>query len=178
MTSDRRQFLRAATLGASFGPLAHRARAEQGRPPSPESNALAHALARLRRKTCLKVERLETFTRGTDLSFVRLRTDDGSEGVGQIAPFDADVSATILHRKVAPHVLGQDPGDFEAIADACVERNYKFPWSFVCRALAGVDTALWDLLGKRHKKGVCELLGGKPRPIAVYGSSMRRDIRP
>src|SRR3954451_21645783 len=94
MNPDRRQFLRAATLGASLGPLAHRARAEQGRPPSPESSALAHALARLRQKMGLKVERIETFTRGTDLSFVRVRADDGSEGVGQIAPFDANVSAT------------------------------------------------------------------------------------
>jgi L-alanine-DL-glutamate epimerase-like enolase superfamily enzyme len=41
-----------------------------------------------------------------------------------------------------------------------------------------VDTAIWDLLGKRQQKGVCELLGARPRPIAVYGSSMRRDIKP
>jgi L-alanine-DL-glutamate epimerase-like enolase superfamily enzyme len=75
-------------------------------------------------------------------------------------------------------VLGADPADFEAISDTCIERNYKFPWSFICRALSGVDTAIWDLLGKRQKKSVCELLGGKSRPVAVYGSSMRRDIKP
>ncbi len=178
MNPHRRQLLQAAALGASLGPLAGAARARQAKASSPESSALADALARLRQKTGLKIQRIETFTRGTNLSFVRVRADDGSEGVGQMAPFDADVSATILHRKIAPHVLGQDPGDFEAIADRCVEANYKFPWSFVCRALGGVDTAIWDLLGKRHKKGVCELLGGKPRPIAVYGSSMRRDIKP
>jgi L-alanine-DL-glutamate epimerase-like enolase superfamily enzyme len=132
----------------------------------------------LRAKTALKIARIETFTRGTNLSVVRITADDGSEGFGQIAPFDADLSAQILHRKIAPCVLGADPADFEALADRCVEANYKFPWSFVCRALAGVDTAIWDLLGKRAKASVCAMLGGTPRPIPVYGSSMSRTIRP
>jgi L-alanine-DL-glutamate epimerase-like enolase superfamily enzyme len=132
----------------------------------------------VRAKTGLKIQRIETFTHGTTVSLVRLRTDDGSEGIGQIAPFDADIAATILHRKIAPHVLGADPGDWDALVDICIERNYKFPWSYVCRALAGVDTAIWDWLAKRQNKGVCELLGSKPRSIAVYGSSMRRDITP
>jgi L-alanine-DL-glutamate epimerase-like enolase superfamily enzyme len=112
------------------------------------------------------------------LSFVRIEADDGSEGWGQISTFDADLSATILHRKIAPHVLGADPADFDAISDRAIEANYKFPWSYVCRALAGVDTAIWDLLGKRAGKSVCALLGGAPRPVPVYGSSMSRTIRP
>ena len=44
--------------------------------------------------------------------------------------------------------------------------------------MAGLDTALWDLWGKVEGRSVCELLGGKPRPFPVYGSSMRRDITP
>ena len=125
----------------------------------------------------MKIESIETFTRD-HLSIVRVRTDDGAEGYGQIAPFSADISATVLHRHIAPHVLGADPLDVEAISDRCVEANYKFPWSFACRALAGVDTALWDLRGRLEGKSVCELLGGRPRPIRAYGSSMRRDITP
>ena len=54
----------------------------------------------------------------------------------------------------------------------------KFPWSYVCRALAGVDTAIWDLYGKIKGKPVCELVGGKTDPFPVYGSSMQRDISP
>jgi L-alanine-DL-glutamate epimerase-like enolase superfamily enzyme len=178
MKPSRRDLLHAAAAGAALGPLARAGAAEPEQRQTPAAGSLAKAVAGLRQKTGLKVQRIETFTRDTNLSLVRVRTDDGSEGIGQIAPFDADVAATLLHRKIAPHVLGADPGDFEAISDRCVEANYKFPWSFVCRALAGVDTALWDLLGKRHKKGVCELLGGSPRPLTVYGSSMRRDIKP
>jgi L-alanine-DL-glutamate epimerase-like enolase superfamily enzyme len=135
-------------------------------------------LRALRSRTGRKIQTIETFTRGQTLSVVRIRTEDGSEGYGQISTFDADISATVLHRKIAPHALGRDPADFDSISDRAIEANYKFPWSFVCRALSGVDTAIWDLLGKLQGKSVCELLGGTPRPIPVYGSSMSRTIKP
>src|SRR5262249_6670143 len=32
--------------------------------------------------------------------------------------------------------------------------------------------------GKREGKSVCELIGGKPRALRVYASSMKRDITP
>lgn len=125
----------------------------------------------------MRIKSIETFTRG-HLSLVRVRTDDGAEGFGQIAPFNADISALVLHRQIAPHALGADATDIDGLAGRCVEAEYKFPGSYICRALAGLDTALWDLRGKLAGKSVCELLGGQPRPFPVYGSSMRRDIAP
>ncbi len=53
------------------------------------------------------------------------------------------------------------------------ELSWAFSW-----ALAGLDTALWDLRGKLEGKSVCELLGGRPGSIRVYASSMKRDITP
>jgi L-alanine-DL-glutamate epimerase-like enolase superfamily enzyme len=123
----------------------------------------------------LKITRIETFTKG-QISVVRVRTDSGAEGVGQIATYDADISALVLHRRIARHFLGSDPADLETLVDRSLERNLKYPWSFVCRALGGIETAIWDLYGKLKKKPVCELLGGEVRPFPVYGSSMRRDI--
>ncbi len=125
----------------------------------------------------MKIASIETFS-NQRLAIVRVRTDDGLEGYGQVAPFHADISATVLHRQIAPRALGAEAGDIDAIVDACIEANYKFPWSYVCRALAGLETALWDIKGKLENKSVCELLGGSPRAIPVYGSSMRRDITP
>ncbi len=139
---------------------------------------IGECLAALRAKTGVTIKSIETFCQGTQLCVVRITTDDGMQGYGQTAPFDADITATVLHRKLARLVLGADVGQFEEISDRCIEANYKFPWSFVCRALAGIDTAIWDLLGKRAGKSVCALLGGQARPLAVYGSSMRRDISP
>jgi L-alanine-DL-glutamate epimerase-like enolase superfamily enzyme len=62
--------------------------------------------------------------------------------------------------------------------DRVIDANMKFPWSYVCRALCGVDTAIWDLYGKVKGQPVAVLLGGKTTPFSVYGSSMRRDITP
>ncbi|GAB4230850.1 MAG: D-galactarolactone cycloisomerase [Acidobacteriota bacterium] len=135
------------------------------------------ALDVLRSPTGLRVQRVETFL-GRNLALVRVQTDSGVAGWGQIAPYDADITTTVLHRKVARLVLGQDPADLDLFVDRCVEENYKYPWSYVCRALAGVETALWDLLGKHYGKPVCELVGGRPRELRVYGSSMSRTIRP
>jgi L-alanine-DL-glutamate epimerase-like enolase superfamily enzyme len=169
MMQPRRDFLKLA-LGVSAAPML----LAQGRTGSGAERAGTRLPIK---STGSKIKSIETFTSGS-LSIVRVRTDSGQEGYGQIAPFNADISATVLHRMVAPLALGKDPAALDAISDQCVEANYKFPWSFVCRALAGLDTALWDIHGKTAGKSVCELLGGKPRPFPVYGSSMRRDIKP
>ena len=126
----------------------------------------------------MRIQRIETFTRGRQLCVVRIAADDGAEGWGQIAPFNANLSALVLHQQVARHFLGADPSDIAGLTERAIEREYKFPWSFVCRAAGGIETALWDLRGRLEGKSVCELLGGTPRPIAAYGSSMRRDIQP
>ena len=125
----------------------------------------------------MRVKSIETFATQS-VSIVRVRTEDGAEGYGQTSPFNADITATVLHRQIAPHVLGRDASDLDALVDRCIESNHKFPWSYVCRALTGVETALWDIRGKLEGKSVCELLGGEPRPFPAYGSSMRRDITP
>ena len=84
----------------------------------------------------MKITSVETFTRDP-ISIVCLRTDDGYEGFGQVAPFNADITATILHRQIAPHALGADATDIDALVDLCVEREYKFPGSYVRRAVGG-----------------------------------------
>ena len=112
------------------------------------------------------------------VGIVRVTTDSGAEGWGQVSPYNADITSTVFHRQIAPYVLGQSARDFERFSDEIPEREHKFPGSYLRRALAGLDTALWDLRGRVEGKSVCELLGGTPRPFPVYGSSMRRDISP
>jgi L-alanine-DL-glutamate epimerase-like enolase superfamily enzyme len=124
-----------------------------------------------------KITRIETFAR-QQLAIVRITTEDGSEGIGQLSPYNADIAATVLHRQVAPHVIGKDANNIDAIVDRCFEANHKFPWSYVARAVTGIDTALWDWRGKREGKSVCELLGGKPTAIPIYGASINWTIKP
>src|SRR5687767_5748108 len=126
----------------------------------------------------MKITSVESFCAGQRIGLVRVRAEDGSEGWGQFAPSNVDITAMVFHRQVAPVVLGMEVDDPNAVSEAVMDATYKFPGTYVCRALAGVDTAIWDLLGKQAGKSVCELLGGMPRPFPVYGSSMRRDTTP
>jgi L-alanine-DL-glutamate epimerase-like enolase superfamily enzyme len=125
----------------------------------------------------VKITSIETFG-NLWVALVRVCTDEGVEGWGQVAPYNADITASVLHRQIAPHALGTDALDIEGLVDRIPALEHKFPGSYLCRALAGLDTALWDLRGKLAGKSVCELLGGTPRPLHVYASSMRRDITP
>ena len=123
----------------------------------------------------LKIHSIETFS-NSFVGLVRVRTKDGSEGWGQVSPYNADITSLVVHRQIAPYALGADAFDIESLVQEIPEHEHKFPGSYLRRALAGLDTALWDLRGKIENKSVCELLGGVPRPLRVYASSMRRDI--
>jgi L-alanine-DL-glutamate epimerase-like enolase superfamily enzyme len=125
-----------------------------------------------------KIASVETFVSG-GVCIVRVRTDDGLEGYGQTAPGQPAITASVLHELIVRNYLGQDPFDVAALSDACVRAEYKFLGSFLFRALSGVDTALWDLMGRATGRPVYQLLGGKVRDrIPVYGSGMRRDTSP
>ena len=125
----------------------------------------------------MKIKSIETFC-DKFVGFVRVTTEDGSQGWGQMSPYQADITALVLHRQVAPWSLGRDACDIEGLVGIIPEREHKFPGSYLFRAIAGLDTALWDLQGKRAGKSICELIGGKPRALRAYASSMKRDITP
>jgi L-alanine-DL-glutamate epimerase-like enolase superfamily enzyme len=125
----------------------------------------------------MRIVSLETFCTEF-VGFVRVTADSGDHGWGQVAPYNADITAQVFHRQVAPWALGADALDIAGIVDAVPRREHKFPGSYLRRALAGLDTALWDLRGTLEGRSVCELIGGRPRPLRAYASSMQRAITP
>jgi L-alanine-DL-glutamate epimerase-like enolase superfamily enzyme len=124
-----------------------------------------------------RIASLETF-HDEFVCFVRVTTEDGATGWGQTSPYNADITAEVFHRQIAPWALGAASDDIAGLVDLIERREHKYPGSYRCRAMAGLDTALWDLAGRRAEKPVAALLGGTPRPIRAYASSMRRDIAP
>jgi L-alanine-DL-glutamate epimerase-like enolase superfamily enzyme len=125
----------------------------------------------------ITIEKLETFS-NEFVCFVRVTANTGAIGWGQTSTYNADITASIFHRQVAPWVLGRDALDIGALVERVEEREHKFPGSYRCRALAGLDTALWDLRGQMEGKPVVSLLGGTPKRLRAYASSMKRDISP
>ena len=123
----------------------------------------------------MKIKKLETFTKPY-VSFLKTTLEDGSQGFGQMSTYHADITAQIFHKQVAPWVLDKSWEDFNDIENLVLEKEHKFPGSYLLRAIAGLDTSLWDLKGKLEDQSVTELIGGTTGPLSVYGSSMKRDI--
>ena len=122
------------------------------------------------------IERIETFTR-KQATVVRVTDHAGEQGIGQFATGNHDLATPIFHEIVAPKALERSVDDIPGLVRDILERSYKYPGTFVLRGLCGLDTALYDLWGKREGRTVCELLGGPtdPDPVAAYGSRLRRD---
>jgi L-alanine-DL-glutamate epimerase-like enolase superfamily enzyme len=125
----------------------------------------------------MKIASLETFA-NEFVCFVKVTTEDGSIGWGQTSTYNADITAQVFHRQVAPWALGADAFDIGSLIARIEEREHKYPGSYRCRALAGLDTALWDLRGRVAEKPVVELIGGQVKKLRAYASSMKRDITP
>ena len=125
----------------------------------------------------MKITKLETF--GNEfVAFTRVTTETGATGWGQLSTYQADITAQVFHRQIAPHALGTQVADMDDTLQRIQEREHKFPGSYLRRAQTGFDTAVWDLRGKLAGKPVVELLGGTPGPLRAYASSMKRDITP
>lgn len=111
---------------------------------------------------------------------VRIRTDDGLAGVGEVSPMNVSVTHPMVEKVFAPLLIGEEASDIARLWRRLYTKPYKLgPMGAQLEALAGVDIALWDLLGKSAGLPIYKLLGGKYRPAAkVYASSMARGMSP
>lgn len=112
--------------------------------------------------------------------FVQVVTDEGLIGVGEIGSRETTTTDALVRHTLAPLLLGQNPLDIERLWLSMLHRGYKLgPSGGLLEAMAGLDIALWDLLGKSSGRPVFELLGGRYRDrLKVYASSNRRDLSP
>lgn len=106
---------------------------------------------------------------GWDQVIVRVHTDEGLSGIGEAYhlknPFA--VRATIEY-SLKPLLIGADPLDTGKIWSRLFERTVQLG-SAAIAAMAGIDTALWDIKGKALNQPVYKLLGGaNVREIPLY----------
>ena len=80
---------------------------------------------------------------------------------------------------VLPFWLGRDVRDVAAAIEAIGRANYPLAGAPFWMAVAGVELAIWDLLGQASGHSVAALICEKPRrKVPVYLSSLRRDNEP
>ena len=114
-----------------------------------------------------------------DSVIVRIETDAGITGWGEAKAGVASTAscgglAAIINLDFAPLLLGQDPRDISRLWDTlysmprqgfAIDRGHVFPAlgrrGLSISAIAGVDLALWDILGKSLNAPVWRLLGGR-----------------
>jgi L-alanine-DL-glutamate epimerase-like enolase superfamily enzyme len=112
-------------------------------------------------------------------TFVKIETGDpGLAGWGDCTDWGSPGPVAATVERYAEWVVGRDPMQAEAIwwdlNAASVRHNGGIAW----KAMAGIDSALWDIRGKVLNAPVWQLLGGKMRDrLRLYWShcgSVRR----
>ncbi|HUE14483.1 MAG TPA: mandelate racemase/muconate lactonizing enzyme family protein [Planctomycetaceae bacterium] len=114
-----------------------------------------------------------------DAVLVRIRADDGLEGIGEAdsspevvkaivdAPFSHNIACGLREL-----LIGENPLETERLWQKMLAGTVYFGrTSVTITAMAAVDMALWDLKGKHFGEPIHRLLGGKRRDsIPAYAS--------
>ena len=118
------------------------------------------------------------YTRNNRSLVICIRTKDGVEGWGETYGLVEKATAAIITDLLAGFVVGRDPFEVEALHDELYDlmRVRGYTGGFYLDALAAVDIALWDIVGKIASKPVAELLGEPGRnTIPAYVSGLPED---
>jgi galactonate dehydratase len=117
----------------------------------------------------IKVTKIETFVLTNSWVFVKISTDAGVVGWGEMLKDDAKACAAGA-LEVGDYLIGQDPCRVVHHWQA-IHRGAFYRGGPIKSAISsGIDQALWDIKGKVYGVPVYKLLGGPTRDrIRVYG---------
>lgn len=96
--------------------------------------------------------------------FLKLVSDDGIEGVGEVyaATFGPHVVARMIEDVIARYVIGANPFQIETLWRRIYGSGYSArPDLSLGAILSGIEMACWDIAGKAVGKPAYELLGGR-----------------
>ncbi|GHO89806.1 mandelate racemase/muconate lactonizing enzyme family protein [Dictyobacter formicarum] len=114
-----------------------------------------------------------------DALIIRVHTDEGLIGLGEVDSSPTVAKAIIdappshmLARGLRTILVGHDPFDVQMLWHKMVEGTIYFGRSGAAlQAIAGVDMALWDIVGQATGQPISKFLGGSYRDrIRVYAS--------
>jgi len=117
----------------------------------------------------IKVSKIETFVLKNSWVFVKISTDAGISGWGEMLKDDAKACAAGA-LEVADYLVGKDPRPVVHHWQA-IHRGAFYRGGPIKTAISsGIDQALWDITGKCYGVPIYKLLGGPTRKrVRVYG---------
>jgi galactonate dehydratase len=124
-----------------------------------------------------KISAVET-TLAHEWMFVRIRTEEGVEGVGQTAFWGWPDASERIVNSFRPLLLGRNPLEVGRLWME-MYRSVPFRGGVLTGAIAAIDIALWDLAGRILEVPVHQLLGGahreRVRLHALFGTGWLGD---
>ncbi|PYQ40597.1 MAG: bifunctional D-altronate/D-mannonate dehydratase, partial [Acidobacteria bacterium] len=109
---------------------------------------------------------------------LKVTTEDGVYGLGDATLNGRELAvAAYLGEHVVPLLVGRDARRIEDVWQYLYKGAYWRRGPVTMTAIAAVDTALWDILGKVANLPVYRLLGGASREaVMVYGHANGKDL--
>ena len=110
---------------------------------------------------------------------IRVRTDEGITGIGEVESLAPAIQALIYAAPAHNHarglgelLIGRDPSNPEELWNLMYDAtDYIGRRGLVMHAIGGIDLALWDIKGQLENKPIAELLGGARRDrVEAYGT--------
>ncbi len=94
-------------------------------------------------------------------TFVKVETDEGVIGWGDCTEWEAYPGVVGMLNHLAPMVIGKDPMNVERMWAELTAYNIRHNGGLAWKAMAGIDSACWDIRGKALGAPVWQLLGGR-----------------
>jgi galactonate dehydratase len=123
----------------------------------------------------MKITKVTPLILGTpwrNLTYVKVETDEGLEGVGEVRVLNrTDALLGYLNEAVPRYVLGSDPFDIESMVQRMLRNDFVGGNDISMSGIAIIEMACWDIMGKALNQPVYRLLGGAVREkIKAYGN--------
>jgi galactonate dehydratase len=114
-----------------------------------------------------------------ELLFVKVETDEGITGWGEVRPLNKTAAVIGYLDEAAPrYAIGRDPFDTERLVYEMMIGDFGSPGEVAMSALACLEIACWDIKGKALNQPVYRLLGGAVRDrIKLYANGWYRVAR-
>ena len=129
----------------------------------------------------MKIKDVKTYLVGNPWKnwlFTRVETDDGIHGVGEgtCNAFGRTVEAAV--RELSPFIVGMDPFQVEIISQRMVRDVYSEGGQIHMSAVASIEIACWDIIGKATGQPIYNLWGGRcHEKLRAYANGWYRGPR-
>lgn len=113
---------------------------------------------------------------GAHVVLVEIETDQGIIGIGESTAGSPPDGTQAILQSVSEAFIGESPFDIERLLHRarCLGSFNHTPW-FANLVLAGLEMALWDVIGKAAGRPVYQLMGGAHREEVDYFGFLQGD---